>query len=406
MIGKAIMNKPEKPLRIALAIPGLIGGGAERTVLNLACGLIERGQAVDILLFNKITTLKDEIPAEARLFVLNKEDIDYFRDQILLARRFGFGILRFLRKSSVRLQDARSIAAYINEEEPDYILPSLPRSKLATLLALCFTALKPVVIPIMHNVIMNRRRRYRKLYSILFPSADHIITVSDGVADSVALTLGIPRKRISRIYNPVVTPEIAELARAVPDHPWMSGDGPPIILGTGRLVRVKDFPTLLRAFRQVSRNREVRLIILGEGRWRKRLENMIRKMGMETIVSLPGWVSNPYAFMSRASAFVLSSKYEGLANVLIEALACGCPCVSTNCPSGPAEILDNGRFGSLVPVGNDSALAAAMERVLDSPPKKETLLARAQEFSFDASVDLYERMILDLVRERRRRQEL
>ena len=306
----------------------------------------------------------------------------------------------------MRLQDARSIAAYINEEEPDYILPSLPRSKLATLLALCFAARKPVVIPIMHSIIMNRRRRYRKLYSILFPTVNHIIAVSDGVADSVALTLGIPRERISRIYNPVVTPEITEQAKAIPEHPWMSGDGPPVILGAGRLARVKDFPTLLRAFRRVSRNREVRLIILGEGSWRNRLGNMIRKMGLQEKVSLPGWVPNPYAFMSRASLFVLSSKFEGLGNVLIEALACGCPCVSTNCPAGPAEILDNGRFGPLVPVGNDSALAEAMERVLDSPPKKETLLARAQEFSLDASVDLYERMILDLVRERRRRQEL
>ena len=133
---------------------------------------------------------------------------------------------------------------------------------------------------------------------------------------------------------------------------------------------------------------------------------MIRKMGLQEKVSLPGWVSNPYAFMSRASMFVLSSKFEGLGNVLIEAMACGCPCVSTNCPAGPAEILDNGRFGPLVPVGNDSALAKAMERVLDSPPDKDALRARAQEYSLDASVDLYERMILDLVRERRRRQEL
>ena len=291
MIGKAIINKPEKPLRIALAIPGLIGGGAERTVLNLACGLIERGQAVDILLFNKITTLKDEIPAEARLFVLNKEDIDYFRDQILLARRFGFRILKLLRTDL--LKDARSVAAYIDEERPDCILPSLPGAKSATLLALCCTEQKPVIIPMMRNVVMNRKRRFRKLYAILFPTADHIITVSDGVADSVALKLGIPRKRISRIYNPVVSAEIAELARAVPDHPWTSDDGPPIILSAGRLARVKDFPTLLRAFRQVSRNREVRLIILGEGSWRRRLENMIRKMGLQEKSPCPAGSRTP-----------------------------------------------------------------------------------------------------------------
>ena len=401
MTGKPKMRKPEKPLRIALAIPHLGGGGAERSVLKLARGLIEHGHAVDIIVFEKIDTLADEFPPQARQFILKPGRVNGFRDRAHLARRFGFRILKLLRTDL--LKDARSVATYIDEERPDCILPSLPGAKSATLLALCCTEQKPVIIPMMRNVVMNRKRRFRKLYAILFPTADHIITVSDGVADSVALKLGIPRKRISRIYNPVVSAEIAELARAVPDHPWMSDDGPPVILGAGRLARVKDFPTLLRAFRRVSRNREVRLIILGEGSWRRRLENMIRKMGLQEKVSLPGWVPNPYAFMSRASLFVLSSKQEGLPGVLIQALACGCPCVSTNCPSGPSEILDNGRFGPLVPVGNDSALAAAMERVLDSPPDKDILVARAQEFSLDASVDLYERMILDLVRERRRR---
>lgn len=401
---KTEMNEPEKPLRIALALPGLSGGGVERTVLSLARGLIERGHAVDLLLFEEIDTLADEIPADARRFVMKQRGINFFRDQMRLARRFGFRILKFLRKSLFRLQDARSIVAYIDEEKPDCILPSASRTKLATLLALCFTTRMPTVIPIMHSVIM--RPRYRKLYSILFPTADHIVAVSDGVADRVALKLKIPRERISRIYNPVVSADITELARAAPAHPRVLDDGPPVILGAGRLARTKDFFTLLRAFARVSKNRDARLIILGEGRWRKRLEKMIRKLGIQDSVSLPGWVSNPYAFMSRASLFVLSSKLEGLGNVLIEALACGCPCVSTNCPAGPSEILDNGRFGPLVPVGDDTALAAAMERVLDSPPDKEVLKARAQEFSFDASVDQYERLILDLVRERRARQAL
>ena len=178
----------------------------------------------------------------------------------------------------------------------------------------------------------------------------------------------------------------------------------PVILGAGRLARVKDFPTLLRAFRQVSRKHRVRLIILGEGSWRRRLENMVRKMGLGSIVSLPGWVSNPYAFMSRASMFVLSSKCEGLGNVLIEAMACGCPCISTNCPSGPAEILGDGEFGRLVPVGDESKLAAAMEHVLLHPPSKDILLSRASEYSFDDSIDLYERIVVDLARGRRHRE--
>ena len=398
------MKVPEKLLRITFVIPHLGGGGAERSVLKLARGLIERGYRVDILVFEKIDTLADEIPPDARLFVLKPEPINDFQDRIQLVRRFGFGILRFLRKSLV--QDARSVAAYIDKAQPDCIVPSLPRAKSATLMALSFTKLNPVTIPTVRIFLLHTKRRFRNLYPILFPIADHILAVSDGVADHLVLELGIPRKRISRIYNPVVSTDIAELARAAPDHPWMSGDGPPVILAAGRLARVKDFPTLLRAFRQVSQNREARLIILGEGSWRRRLKKVTRKLGLQDSVSLPGWVSNPYAFMSRASLFVLSSKYEGLPGVLIQALACGCPCVSTNCPAGPSEILDNGRFGPLVPVGDDTALAAAMERVLDSPPEKKALIARAQEFSFDVSIDQYERLILDLVHERRARQAL
>lgn len=398
------MSEPEKLLRIALVVPHLARGGADLVMLSLARGLIERGYRADIHLLNELNTIEDKIPPEVRWTVLEQERIQGFRDRAHLARRFGSRILKVLR--SDLLNNARSVAAYIDEEKPDCVLASLPQAKSAALLALSFTKLKPVAIPIVHNVLMNTSRRFHTLYAILFPFADRVVAVSDGVADNLSHKLEFPRESISRIYNPVVTEEISELARTVPEHPWMSDDGPPVILGAGRLARAKDFPTLLRAFRQVSQNREARLIILGEGRWRKRLEKMTRKLGIQESVSLPGWVSNPYAFMSRASLFVLSSKYEGLGNVLIEAMACGCPCVSTNCPSGPAEILDNGRFGPLVPVGDDSALAAAMERVLDSPPDKEALLARAQEFSHDASIDQYERLILDLVRERRARQAL
>ena len=250
---------------------------------------------------------------------------------------------------------------------------------------------------------MNRSRRFRKLYSILFPKADHIVAVSDGVVDNLAAMLKIPRENMSRIYNPVVTSEIPKLARVDPEHPWMSDGGPPVILSVGRLARVKDFPTLLRAFREITRRRSVRLIILGEGSWRRRLEHMVRRLGLEAIVSMPGWISNPYAFMSRASVLVLSSKREGLGNVLIEAMACGCPCVSTNCPSGPSEILENGRFGPLVPVGSESALANAIERVLDFPPNQSTLQSRAKHFSLGAAINQYERIAVELVRGQRGR---
>ena len=384
-------------LRIALVIPHLGGGGAERSVLKLARGLVARGHAVDLLVFGKPETLADEVPAGTRRFTLQRELTNGIRDRLHIVSRFGLRVLPSLRGDL--LADARSVAAYVNKEMPDCILPSLPRAKAAALLALSFTDFNPVVIPIVRNVLMSRRRRFRRLYSHLFPSADHLVAVSDGVADDLALTLKLPRENISRVYNPVVTPEIAEMARAIPDHPWMSDEGPPIVLSVGRLARVKDFPTLLRAFRQVSQSRRARLIILGEGSWRRRLENMVRKLGIETIVSMPGWNANPYAFMNRASVLVLSSKREGLGNVLIEAMACGCPCVSTNCPSGPSEILDKGRYGQLVPVGNAPALAAAIEHVLNSPPNRSTLLARARQFSINTAIDHYERIVVEKVLE-------
>ena len=389
------MSKPTTSMRIALVIPHLGGGGAERSTLKLARGLLSRGHKVDLLDFGNTETLAHEIPAGTRRFKLHCEPTDV-RDFLHVACRFGLGIIPLLRRKS--LSDARAVSVYINEERPDCILPSLPRAKAATLLAVCFAKFNPVVIPIIRNVLTNRSRRSRKLYSILFPRADHIVTVSDGVAENLIRDLKIPRERITRVYNPVVTEEIAEMARATPDHPWIADGGPPVVLSVGRLARVKDFPTLLRAIRQVSKNRPVRLIILGEGSWRMRLEKMARKLGVEAIVSLPGWVDNPYAFMSRASVLVLSSKREGLGNVLIEAMACGCPCVSTNCPSGPAEILDGGRFGPLVPVGNASALGIAVDRVLDCPPDKSRLLERAGNFSFTASIDHYERILFERIR--------
>ena len=382
-------------MRIALVIPHLGGGGAERSTLKLARGLLSRGHKVDLLDLGDTDTLAHEIPTGIRRIKLLYESTDIVRDSLNVARCCGFRIVPLLRRKT--LSDARAISIYINEERPDCILPSLSRAKTATLLAVCFAKFHPVIIPIIRNALMNRTRRSRKLYSILLPRADHIVTVSDGVAENVVRSLKIPRERISRVYNPVVTAEVAEMALAIPDHPWLADGGPPVVLSVGRLARVKDFPTLLRAIRQVSINRPVRLIILGEGSWRIRLEKMVRKLGIETFVSLPGWVDNPYAFMSRSSALVLSSRHEGLGNVLIEAMACGCPCVSTNCPFGPAEILDGGRFGPLVPVGNASALAVAVESVLDCPPNRSTLLERAENFSFTSSIDHYEHILFERV---------
>jgi glycosyltransferase involved in cell wall biosynthesis len=208
----------------------------------------------------------------------------------------------------------------------------------------------------------------------------------------VVKVTGVPRDRVETIYNPVVTPDLESLARAAVDHPWFAGDGPPILLGAGRFVAQKDFSTLVKAFARVRAVGPARLMILGRSKRparARRLRALAEHLGVAADVALPGFAANPFAYMARASAFVLSSRWEGLPGVLIEAMACGCPVVSTDCPSGPREILAGGSYGPLVPVGDAAALAEAILRVLALPPDRARLRTRAAEFSVEQAVDRY-----------------
>lgn len=173
---------------------------------------------------------------------------------------------------------------------------------------------------------------------------------------------GIPRPKVRVIYNPVVDDRLFAMAAEPPSHAWAGANDKPLILGVGRLSAEKDFATLLRAFRLVRNARPARLAILGEGKERHALEQMVDELGLQAHVSLPGFVANPFSVMSRASVFVLSSRFEGLPNALIQALALGVPLVSTDCPSGPREVLEDGRYGTLVPVGDAERMA---EGILD-----------------------------------------
>jgi glycosyltransferase involved in cell wall biosynthesis len=174
-------------------------------------------------------------------------------------------------------------------------------------------------------------------------------------------------EKIKVIYNPVITPELFAKAEEPLDHPWFRPGEPPVVLGVGRLTQAKDFPTLIRAFALVRKERPARLMILGEGEERPKLEALVRELGLEEDVALPGFVGNPYKYIARAGVFVLSSAWEGLPTTLVEALALGTPVVSTNCKSGPEEILEEGRWGRLVPVGNIEELAKAIGESLSMP---------------------------------------
>lgn len=404
---------------VALVLPNLRGGGAERSLLGVAGGLIERGHRVDLVLFRSLIHYPTEVPGDARLFIVDNKPDKRTKDcashvlanliQLPVSPTWSdwLGIMGALKWDPLCLPDARlvkqtwAVAAYMRRERPDCVVPSLPRAKIATLLACGLLATPPPIVPTIRNVIQARRLGYRRMYQRLFGRASHFVCVSQGVADGLVEQLGIPRTKVSTIYNPIVTAALGAQAAQPANHPWMNDGGAPVILSAGRLAVQKDYSILIKAFARVSASRRCRLIILGEGGRRKALERLVEDLGLNDCVSLPGWVDNPFAFMSRAALFVLSSRHEGLPGVLVQALACGCPCVSTDCPAGPAEILQGGRLGPLVPVGDPVGLAEAMIEVLDQFPDRQTLREGAAHFSAERAVSAYERLIMSIIPTRR-----
>jgi len=213
--------------------------------------------------------------------------------------------------------------------------------------------------------------------------------VAKGVADDIIEIAGLPTDKVHVLPNPTVTQELHDLAAAPLDDEWFLAPGAKRILAVGRLAPQKGFPTLLRAFAEVSRAVPCRLLILGEGAQRRELEAQIRQLGLDDAVRMPGFDPNPYRYMSRSDLFVLSSNFEGSPNVLKEALALCTPSVATDCQSGPREILQDGRFGPLVAVGDANALAEAMIDTLASPLDRDTLREAVSGYTLAASTSAY-----------------
>jgi glycosyltransferase involved in cell wall biosynthesis len=222
-----------------------------------------------------------------------------------------------------------------------------------------------------------------------YPKADAIVAVSTGVAEDFYQETQLPLQAIKVIYNPVVTPELLQKKQEALNHPWFKKNQPPVLLAVGRLCEQKDFTTLINAFAIIRKKSECRLIILGEGEQRKQLETLVDHLQLNDDIQMPGFVKNPYAYMVQADIFVLSSAWEGLVTVLIEALACGTPVVSTDCPSGSSEILEAGKYGRLVPVGDTQALAEAVITTMEENVDPNRLIARANDFTQETSVTQY-----------------
>ncbi len=405
--------------RVALLTTSLSCGGERRTQAYLADAFASRGHHVDLLFLDSPGPSLYQAPASVNIVDLRAEG-SLWRLVCLLARHpasvivlLWYVLLRYRPFASPRssvLGILREIMAFpvlvrhMSRSQPDVIYSAESRASLMAVWGRRLASPDTRVV-ISHQSLTSvhlseqteRVGRWRARFALLllrltFLQADIIVSASDGAGDDLWQTMGVPRERITTIYNPTVPSEMPALMKAPLDHPWFHPGAPPVVLGAGRLVGQKDFPTLLRAFARVRRKRPARLVILGEGERRSELEALAAALEVTEDVDLPGFAANPFAYMSRAGVFALSSKWEGLGMVLVEALACGCPVVSTDCRAGPSEILQEG-VGALVPVGDDAALAAAIEAVLDNPPPRERLVERGMEFTVERSVEQYAQFI-------------
>jgi glycosyltransferase involved in cell wall biosynthesis len=351
----------------ALYVSSMRGGGAERVMLQIAAWMADRGAHVDLVLLQKEGPYLSRVPEAVRI-------VD------LAARRAMTGI--------------PGLVAYLRRERPAALLSTLIiNNVIAAWAGRASGGSSRIVLregTALSEVIRRQHSRLERhaghLARLSYPLADAIVGVSDGVSRDIARVVPAVAERTHTIYNPAVSEEL--LHRAV-SHPRRTRASTPNILACGRLVAEKGFETLLRAFARIRRQLTARLIILGEGEQRGALESLSRELRVSRDVDFPGWVQDPFGYMLEADVFVLSSMWEGLPNVLIEALAAGCPVVSTDCPHGPAEILMDGRYGTLVPVGDVHALATGIMAELETPRRVEHQRSRAKDFSVERVMPQY-----------------
>lgn len=373
LYGKRRQECPER--RISFFLRALNAGGAQRVSINLANGLADHGWEVDVVVAHDQGELRNELAADVNLVNLGTPHVPILGVGASLPR----------------------LVQYLRTKRPLVLFSAMTYVSLIAVSATAIAGGATAVVPTEHTTFgiqdHPKERLVAHLASVLYLLANRIVAVSSGVEESVREGTRASPEQFAVIYNPVVTPDLRAKADIKPEHPWIERDVE-LILSVGRLEPEKDPETLVRAFARLHEDHPAtRLLVLGDGSLRSELERLATHLGIDGAVSFPGFVSNPYGFMQRSDVYVLSSSREGLPTALIEAMACGCPVVATDCPNGPREILDDGRFGPLVPVGDDAALAEAIESLLVAPPNPETLRARAEAFSRETAVEEYEELV-------------
>lgn len=364
-------------MKIALLIPNLNGGGAEHVMVHLANGFSIRGFQVDLVLGNAIGPFLSEVRDSVTVVNLNKPHM-----------RFAFVPL----------------VQYLRKEKPAVLISAPDHANRVALVASFFACSEVRIIPLVQFVYSAQKRKclgfgpivHSVITRWLYSCADAIVADSQGSAEDIIRWTAIPRHLFRCIYNPVIDDRMMALAKEPIEHPFFSKGAPPVILGMGCYREVKDYPNLIKAFSILRKKRSCHLMILGQGTDRSSLKQLVQELRIEKDVYLAGFVVNQYAYMARSAIFVISSKSESMSLVLVEALALGVSVVATDCDYGPREILQNGKYGRLVPVGDEKAMADALQLELENPQSqmpKEVL----RPFTTEGAVDKYLSIINELV---------
>jgi glycosyltransferase involved in cell wall biosynthesis len=399
--------------RFAFLVRDLGSGGSQRSQMRLAGAAAARGLNVDLVVCSARLIGTGVAPAGVRVVNLRPGSGPLARFMPLLADPAGFvpiaaAMLTRLRPSPT-LRFLPALVRYLRRERPQGVVAAATTLNLEAIWArrLAQSSARLVVCerghlpPATTKTPGWRQGHLTPLVTRYYPLAEAIVASSASMADELAAAAGMDRQRVVVIHNTLAGPEIAARAAEPCPHPWLDAGSPPVILSGGRLAEQKDFPTLVRAFALLRAQRRARLLILARddrsakrsAQLRREITELATSLGVAADMAILDGQPNPYAFMSRAGVFVLSSAWEGFGDVLVEAMACGCPVVSTDCPHGPREILEEGRLGPLVRVGDAVGMAAAIARTLDAPPARTELVRRAAAFSLDRAVDGYLRLL-------------
>ena len=363
-------------MKVSFFLPSLEVGGAERVMLNLAKGFVEKGINVDIVLATTKGEYLKQVPSNINLVDLG-------------AARVSTCLLHLVK--------------YFKKEKPSAFISAIAHANIISLWAKEISRVKTKVLVSEHTTVSQIAKNFKGTIMILlrkkfYPIADKVIAVSRGVADDLIKQTNIEEQKVKVIYNPVIDEYLLKKSKDKIEDIWFNNSEEPIILSVGRLTEAKDYETLIKSFLLVKDKIKARLVILGEGELRPDLEKLTSQLNLDNYVLMPGFIENPYKYMANAKIFVLSSKREGLPTVLIEALACGAKVISTDCPSGPCEILGSGKYGHLVKVGDVKQMAQTIIESINSSKSnydKNDLESHLEQFKFQNVVNSYLELILE-----------